>query len=317
MNIECKTAKSSYAKNFLQYMDYVVHNKRYAGKEGTARLYEATRNRFALFCQNRSVSLKGINAQVVNSFEMYLQSNHLSVNSVTNYMSVFRSMYNCAVTESLVHPATNPFQQLKLRPVSTHKRAVTMDVIMDIVRLDLKSSKPLSFARDLFLFSFMACGMTFVDMSHLTKGNIVNNTIIYRRVKTKTEIRVSITTGMRRLIDKYKDMDDTYLFPILKKDCTYTQYKVALRTYNRRLERIASMLPYEIKLTSYVARHSWAMRAKENNLSVTMIGEALGHTSEKTTRFYLSSLDQSILDKANKKIVSVLDKWIIKPSWGD
>ena len=48
-----------------------------------------------------------------------------------------------------------------------------------------------------------------------------------------------------------------------------------------------------------------------------MIGEALGHTSEKTTRFYLSNLDQSILDKANKKIVSELDEWITKPSWGD
>ena len=85
---------------------------------------------------------------------------------------------------------------------------------------------------------------------------------------------------------------------------------MALRTYNRRLGAIGDKLSNPVKLTSYVARHSWAMCAKEKSASVAVIGQALGHTSEKTTRFYLSNLDQSVIDRINLKIIGFVEKWI-------
>lgn len=294
----------------LVYIDSIVENKRKAGRTGTASIYQAVRNNFALFCQFEARSVCSLNSSIIESFRDYLQSKGLRVNTISNYLSVMRAIYNKGLAEHRIKSDGNSFKKLKLHPVSTHKRAISMDVIMEVTRLDLKAER-LIFARDLFVFSFMACGISFVDLSHLTHKNIVDNTLVYRRTKTKTEICVPITPGMRCLIDHYSDKRSAYLFPILKGGESYEQYKVALRTYNRRLNEIGKLLPFPIKLTSYVARHSWAMQAKENNVSIAIIGEALGHTSEKTTHFYLSNLDQSILNKANQKITVHLDEWVM------
>lgn len=296
--------------DWLGYMDAIVLHKQKTGKDGTAALYRATRNRYALFCKTEKVSAQLLDSSMLHSFRDHLQSNKLGVNSVNNYLSILRAVYNKGVEEQLIQPDVCRFNKLKLHSVSTYKRAVRMDVITEISRLELKEER-LCFARDLFLFSFMACGIPFVDLVHLTRDNIHNNILVYKRTKTKTEIRITITPGMRYLIDNYSSKDSVYLFPVLKGDETYAQYKVALRTYNRRLNDIGNRLLVPVKLTSYVARHSWAMQAKEHNVPISVIGEALGHTSEKTTRFYLSNLDPSILEKANHKITTRLDKWIV------
>lgn len=257
--------------------------------------------------------MKRVDAQLVNDFVAHLQSLNLSRNSVTNYISIFRSVYNSAISENLITPKRNPFQKLRLRPVSTYKRSVGTSVIKEMTQLNLKDNKRLDFARDLFLFSFMACGMPFVDLTRLTHSNIHGNVLVYYRAKTKTEIRVTITLGMRRLFEKYADKNTDLLFPVLQsKEASYETYKVALRTYNRRLEKIGIMIQCPVKLTSYVARHSWAMRAKEHSMSVSEIGQALGHTSEKATQYYLSNLDQSVIDRVNMKITGFVEKWMNK-----
>lgn len=63
------------------------------------------------------------------------------------------------------------------------------------------------------------------------------------------------------------------------------------------------MLNLEHPLTSYVARHSWASIARHKGVPLPVISEGMGHSSEKTTRIYLDSLDQSVLDKANQLII--------------
>ena len=65
---------------------------------------------------------------------------------------------------------------------------------------------------------------------------------------------------------------------------------------------IGARLHLSVKLTSYVPRHSWATEALRQNIPVAVISQAMGHTSEKTTRIYLAQLDQSVLNKANAKI---------------
>lgn len=56
------------------------------------------------------------------------------------------------------------------------------------------------------------------------------------------------------------------------------------------------------------------MSAKENSAPISVISQALGHTSEETTRFYLKELDQSIIDRVNMKIIGFVEKWVNKQS---
>jgi len=53
-----------------------------------------------------------------------------------------------------------------------------------------------------------------------------------------------------------------------------------------------------------VPRHAWASIARENGVSLSVISEGMGHTSEKTTRIYLASLSQVVMDEANHKVLS-------------
>lgn len=66
------------------------------------------------------------------------------------------------------------------------------------------------------------------------------------------------------------------------------------------------MLKLETKLTLYVARHAWASIAHHNNVPISTISKAMGHDSETTTLIYLSSIDSSVVDKANRKIMSLM-----------
>ena len=84
------------------------------------------------------------------------------------------------------------------------------------------------------------------------------------------------------------------------------QYKNAAHLVNDKLKKLGERLGLDIPLTSYVARHGWASIAKDRNIPLSIISEAMGHDSEKTTRIYLASLDTSAVDKANSRILKAL-----------
>ena len=69
------------------------------------------------------------------------------------------------------------------------------------------------------------------------------------------------------------------------------------------------MAQLPMPLTLYVARHSWASIAKQKQIHISVISDALGHDSQKTTLIYLSTLDTSAVDNANSKILAALEEW--------
>lgn len=57
----------------------------------------------------------------------------------------------------------------------------------------------------------------------------------------------------------------------------------------------------------YILRHTWASEALRCNIPIAVISQAMGHTSEKTTRIYLAQLDVSVLNKANQVVTGGLE----------
>ena len=56
-----------------------------------------------------------------------------------------------------------------------------------------------------------------------------------------------------------------------------------------------------------MARHAWASIAKGKDIPISVISEGIGHDSELTTQIYLSSLDTSVIDKANDLVLKGLN----------
>jgi len=63
----------------------------------------------------------------------------------------------------------------------------------------------------------------------------------------------------------------------------------------------------EKPLSSYVSRHTWATLALRKGIPVEVISESMGHENENTTRIYLASLGQSVVDKANAELIHLFD----------
>lgn len=304
------SAKSS----LFDWMDLLITRKREAGKDATADLYRATRNWLWKYLSGRAVAVRNLTSALVDGFATYLQNQErLRTNTIHSYLSGFRAMYNRIVGETGYRPLTFPFRNIVIRLEKTIKRAVSVEILEKVAKLDLHGDPGLELAADLCMFSFLACGIPFVDLAHLTNRNIEGDTLVYHRSKTKALIRVAITHGMQHLIDKYALKDSPYLFPILPADgnTSYEGYKALLRKYNCDLKEIGQRLGTAIPLTSYVIRHTWATEAHRHYIPVAIISQALGHSSEKTTHYYLAQLDISELSKANAIVTHTVDRLIL------
>ena len=294
---------------FYTYATERIWEKRLAGKHNTADLYRTTRNWICAFLGRRNLLFPEITPGLISRFVAYLQSAGLRVNTVNTYLSNFRSIYNQACRDGLL-PAcvVSPFAYLNLKRERAGSRALGNESLREIVTL--KSEEPdLACVIDYCTFAYLSCGMPFADMARLTTANLYGEEIVYRRKKTGTLIRVGITAGMRRLINKYADASSPYLFPILSpgREVGHEEYKAILRSYNNSLKKIGRAQSRPIHLTSYVFRHTWATNALRKQVPLSIISQALGHTSEKTTRFYLASLEQSELNRANDRVTEEVD----------
>jgi len=218
-------------------------------------------------------------------------------------MRTLRSIYNQAVKRGLT-TQKSPFSNIFTRNDKTVKRAVSGDIIVKIKNIDLTSHKELELSRDLFMFSFYLRGISFIDMANLRKHNVKNGYIIYTRSKTKQMLTIKIEPCMQEIISRYELQSiDDYLLPIytIQNKDNLSQ----LRNHNKRLKRISKILGLEKSLSSYVSRHTWATIALRKGVSIEVICEGMGHENETTTRIYLASLGQSVVDTANAKIITL------------
>ncbi len=101
--------------------------------------------------------------------------------------------------------------------IKQKKRAVDESVISRLCKLDLSSDSNLELTRDIFIFSYCARGMAFVDIAFLKKKNIEDNIISYSRHKTGQLLTVKIEPNMKNIIDKYSNLvkESPYVFPFL------------------------------------------------------------------------------------------------------
>lgn len=212
--------------DFYVCMQIQEKQKRDAGTESTADLYKAVRNRLVSYCAKEKLALQDISVQMVVGFKNALIKEGLRVNTVNSYISCLRAMYNRRCREVKFRQTTNPFSGIRLKREETKKRAIPIEAIEKIACLNLRKRPDLKQSADLALFSFMACGMPFIDLVHLTKENIQDDgrLLVYRRQKTGVLIQIGINAGMHQLIEEYSRPDAKYLFPILPEKANHETY---------------------------------------------------------------------------------------------
>ena len=287
-------------------MHGVIAQLKQLGKVRTSETYTATLKSFMAFRENQDVPLDGISSDLMLLYEAHLKAREVRMNTISFYMRNLRAVYNRAVEKGLTLQ-NNPFRHVYTGVDKTVKRAIPIKTIKELKELDLSLKPSLDFARDMFMFSFYTRGMSFVDMAYLKKSDLQNGILTYRRRKTGQQLSIKWEKCMEDIVSKYPLNQTDFLLPIIKeKGNERRQYDNALHLVNYHLKGLSDILKLQRPLTMYVARHSWASAAKAKNIPLSVISEGMGHDSEVTTQIYLASLETSVVDNANKKILGLL-----------
>ena len=275
------------------------------GKSRTADRYATTIRSLKRYLGSDDIPLERVDHSLMQGYEQWMLANGLCRNTTSFYIRNLRSIYNHAVEDGAV-VSCSPFKHVYTGIDKTIKRALPLEAVRRLKEVDLSKKPRMAFARDMFLFSFYTRGMSFIDMAHLTIGNLQGGVLCYRRQKTAQQLCIKWADIMQQIVTKYQKNDAPYLLPLAcGRGATFQhRYKNTYKRIGKQLKKLGEMLHLPIPLTTYVARHSWASIAKSKNVELSTISEALGHDSEKTTRIYLSSLDTSLVDKANNLIIN-------------
>lgn len=294
-------------QSFNDYICLQIARLKRLGKIRTSETYTAALRSFSGFMNDKEVLFDQLNADLIAEYEAYLKGRGNSPNTVSFYMRILKAVYNRAVEDGLTEQR-HPFKSVYTGVEKTLKRAISLNDLKHIKGLDLSLKPNLDFARDMFLFCFYTRGMSFIDMAYLRKKDLQNGILSYRRRKTGQQLFIKWERCMQEIVDKYPINETEYLLPIItKRDEDYRkQYTNELHRVNHLLKKIGKQLDLPILLTMYVGRHSWVSIAKSRNVPISVISEGMGHDSENTTQIYLASLDTSVVDKANKKILDLL-----------
>ncbi|MDR2058190.1 MAG: site-specific integrase [Dysgonamonadaceae bacterium] len=296
-------ANNSFNGCFFPFIDFTVNQMRKAGRNKSSTVLLTAKRSFERFRAGQDILLTQLDNNLIQKYAHWIQSSGIRKNTLSCYLRTLRAVYNQAVKRGLT-TQNFPFANTYTGIDKTVKRAVNEDVIIRLKNLDLSEHPALALARDLFLFSFYMRGISFVDMANLQKTNIKNGYIVYLRSKTRQMLTVKIEPCMQEIIARYAHQTiDDYLLPVYTShNCDNTSQ---LRNHNRRLKRISEKLGLEKPLSSYVSRHTWATIALRRGVPIEVISEGMGHENESTTRIYLASLGQSVVDKANAEVINL------------
>lgn len=291
-------------RTLFTYMQQVIDRLSRLGKHKLASNYRCSLSSFRRFRADADLLFSDLTDDMMVDYEAWLRCSGICKNTSSCYIRNLRATYNRAVKEGIVTQCY-PFRQVYTGIDKTMKRAISLPDLKRIKELDLSSSPCQERARDFFLFSFYTRGMSFIDMAYIQKSDLNHGILIYRRRKTDQLLSIKWENKMQQIVSKYDTKESSYLLPIIRHpNNAYQEYRNASRQINVHLRKIGEQLHLPIPLTMYVARHTWANVARHKNISTSVISEAMGHNSEETTRIYLSSLDTTYIDKANKLILN-------------
>ena len=313
------------SESLFTFMNLLIALLLKNGQYRTMQHYKATLNSYKRFREDKDISFKEIDAEEMQSYEAYLKNvAKVCSNTSSFYLRILRAVYNKAVEKGYT-TQQNPFKNVYTGIAKTNKRAIPTESVSSIKYLD--TTKDLTpkqeLARDTFLMCFYLRGISFIDLAHLRKSDLKDGFISYTRSKTGQRISIRWEKDMQDIVDKYQAQtaSSPYIFPFLT-DCETNNSKDGtiqdkrqdeLRLYHNaesrityHLKKLGAKMGIRGKLTLYVARHSWATMARDNDVSISVISQALGHNSETTTQIYLRSIQSSEVDDANAKLLAML-----------
>lgn len=284
---EAAGKKSATLKDmFVRYTSREMGNK-------TKKNYSVTWNTIAQFDKtSETLLLDDISRDWLERYNLFLINIGNCHNTRTVRIRHIAAVFNYAIDNELT---TNyPFRRLDLSIEPTKKRDLKVEELREVFSANVKEKDRKLL--DAFKVMFLLIGINVHDLYNLTRDNIVDGRLEYKRLKTGKQYSILIQPEVVEIMNKYPGKDRLFSF------CEhYANASSFAMVTNILLKKIRA------GLTTYYARHTWATLAFKLGIPKDTISLALGHSfGVRVTSTYINA-DLSRVDEANRKVID----WVL------
>ena len=310
-------------ESFLAFAEGIVEQEyRDKGSKSTADTFKYTIKALKRFDPNlERKTFPEITSNYLQRFEAFCIKEGAVAGTISIRMRVIKRVYNIAIRQKLVSKDAYPFSsgsddgkyKIPATKLTKTHQFLTKESLEKLATTHF--DRPTK-ERDkhLFLFSFYCDGINWKDMALLTDKNLSWETmddgteglfLRYQRAKTHGSYEIFVDEPLQRELDWFKKntvLYKNYLLPIITKDlpddAIHDYLAQKRQRFNASLKEIAKELKFpksQLNVTSYHARHSLAMYMFNEQKSIEVISQTLGHQSVKTTKHYLAGFSSKRL----------------------
>jgi site-specific recombinase XerD len=266
----------------------------------TLMRYQSTLSKIKYFMQTykgiKDIALEDVKLSFITEFEHYLVTKErLQNNTIHKEVKIVKKVFNMAVALDWIpsHPL-NAFKTSYRHPV---RQVLTQEELYVLINKDF-SIERLAEVRDVFIFCCYT-GFAYGDIYHFEQGDEElgidgNLWLSTQRRKTGVQERVPLLPIAVKIIEKYKNHEYckryNKLLPINSN-----------QRYNAYLQEIGIICNIKKKLTTHIARHTFATTITlANGVPIETVSAMLGHTSIKTTQIYAKVLEKKVSEDMNQ-----------------
>ncbi len=292
---------SETGQDFFAYTRKRIAVLRKGNRASLADLYEVTLQHLEHMIKAPALPFDEITVPLLERFERHLRLLGSSQNTIRNYMCNIRAIFNQEIF---------PFRKYRIAQERKQPRAIDVTEIRRLIRAREYLTRAQLRAVDIFLLILYTGGTNLKDLLFLRKEDIYKDRMFYKRYKTGREYSIRIFPEAREIIDRYKGKILALYFMEQKERITPAsrkgqEHKDLLHNINVRLAMAGKECGIPLKLTTYVARYSFATIASRLGIQKDTIAHILGHGENTMTDLYID-FDEAAADAAIRKVIDIV-----------
>jgi integrase len=285
--------------DFLGYWGKAVARR----SEKTQKVYEQALKKIIKY--DPSPAFEKINIDWLIGFDRWMSGTMPSANSRSVLMRCLRAVFNDALNDEII--THYPFRKFRIKQEPTRKKALTLEEVRTLIEWEVEEYQERY--RDIFILMILMRGINIGDLCLLTKSNVIDGRIEYKRQKTHKAYSIKIEPEMQEIFDRYPGK--RCLLNVMDDYDNYEHFKARMNKalknigYVKHLKQgrkeVKALFP---ELSTNWARHTFATLAlNECELPRDMISDLLGHSEGlDVTNIYIKK-DLEKMDAAARKVI--------------
>lgn len=212
-------AKREIVSSLSDYMFNLIQMLRSENRISQARNINSLQSSLLDFADTDVLEFCNVNADFVRNYAVWLKQKGIVESTQSFYLRTLRLVLNKAHGDGLLDVSADWFKNVNTRiykPLGSANGILSREVLSKLEDLDLSSDGRLALVRDMFMFGFYCEGMELVDIANLTKENVRNNTLVYRRRRKGLGRSIVLGEKAQIILKRYSRRGLDFLFPLLE-----------------------------------------------------------------------------------------------------